>query len=162
MVGSPLFQDTFTALGANPTQMSWADAKPALTTGAVDGQENPLSVFDVARIDQVGQKYLTLWHYMNDPLIFAVNRTVWQQLPAEDRELLRQAAVDAGAWEIELSRGQRDQRLADIQSRGVEVVELSDAQRQAFAEATRSVYDEWTPQIGEKIVAAAREAVANR
>ncbi|MEA3251374.1 MAG: DctP family TRAP transporter solute-binding subunit [Pseudomonadota bacterium] len=162
VVGSPLFQDTFTALGANPTQMSWADAKPALTTGAVDGQENPLSVFDVARIDQVGQKYLTLWHYMNDPLIFAVNRTVWQQLPAEDRELLRQAAVDAGAWEIELSRGQRDQRLADIQSRGVEVVELSDAQRQAFAEATRSVYDEWTPQIGEKIVAAAREAVANR
>ncbi|MCD6009878.1 DctP family TRAP transporter solute-binding subunit [Halomonas sp. IOP_31] len=162
VVGSPLFQDTFTALGANPTQMSWADAKPALTTGAVDGQENPLSVFDVARIDQVGQKYLTLWHYMNDPLIFAVNRTVWQQLPEADRELLRQAAVDAGAWEIELSRGQRDQRLADIQSRGVEVVELSDAQRQAFAEATRSVYDEWTPQIGEEIVAAAREAVANR
>ncbi|MBB3232283.1 hypothetical protein FHR97_003151 [Halomonas stenophila] len=29
VVGSPLFQDTFTALGANPTQMSWADAKPA-------------------------------------------------------------------------------------------------------------------------------------
>lgn len=162
VVGSPLFQDTFTALGANPTQMSWADAKPALTTGAVDGQENPLSVFDVARIDQVGQKYLTLWHYMNDPLIFAVNRNVWQQLPEADRELLRQAAVDAGAWEIALSRGQRDQRLADIQSRGVEVVELSDAQRQAFAEATRSVYDEWTPQIGEEIVAAAREAVANR
>ena len=61
VVGSPLFQDTFTALGANPTQMSWADAKPALTTGAVDGQENPLSVFDVARVDQVGQKHLTLW-----------------------------------------------------------------------------------------------------
>src|SRR3546814_17575947 len=42
VVGSPLFNDTFTALGANPTQMSWADAKPALTPGAVDGQENPL------------------------------------------------------------------------------------------------------------------------
>lgn len=161
VVGSPLFQDTFTALGANPTQMSWADAKPALTTGAVDGQENPLSVFDVARIDQVGQKYLTLWHYMNDPLIFAVNRNVWQQLPEDDRELLRQAAVDAGAWEIELSRGQKDQRLADIKSRGVEVVELSDAQRQAFVDATQSVYEQWTPQIGEDIVAAAREAVSN-
>ncbi|HAW25607.1 MAG TPA: C4-dicarboxylate ABC transporter, partial [Pseudomonas sp.] len=92
VVGSPLFQDTFTALGANPTQMSWADAKPALTTGAVDGQENPLSVFDVARVDQVGQKYLTLWHYMADPLIFAVNQRVWKELPEADRELLRQAA----------------------------------------------------------------------
>ncbi|WP_305806940.1 TRAP transporter substrate-binding protein DctP, partial [Stenotrophomonas sp. YIM B06876] len=28
VVGSPLFLDTFTALGANPTQMSWADAQP--------------------------------------------------------------------------------------------------------------------------------------
>src|SRR5690606_3229638 len=34
VVGSPLFNDTFSALGANPTQMSWADAVPALTTGA--------------------------------------------------------------------------------------------------------------------------------
>src|SRR3546814_2570663 len=42
VVGSPLYIDTFTALGANPTQMSWADAQPALATGAVDGQENPL------------------------------------------------------------------------------------------------------------------------
>ena len=45
VVGSPLYNDIFTALGANPTQMSWADAKPALTTKAVDGQENPITVF---------------------------------------------------------------------------------------------------------------------
>jgi TRAP-type transport system periplasmic protein len=25
--------------------MSWADAQPALSTGAVDGQENPLPVY---------------------------------------------------------------------------------------------------------------------
>ncbi len=42
VVGSPLFSDTFNALGANPTQMSWADAQPALASGAVDGQENPM------------------------------------------------------------------------------------------------------------------------
>ena len=162
VVGSPLFQDTFTALGANPTQMSWADAKPALTTGAVDGQENPLSVFDVARIDQVGQKYLTLWHYMNDPLIFAVNQRVWQQLPEKDRELLRQAAIDAGQWEIEMSRAQKDERLADIRSRGVEVIELDETQRQAFVDATQSVYETWAPEIGQDLVDAARQAVENR
>ncbi|MCG7599211.1 DctP family TRAP transporter solute-binding subunit [Halomonas sp. McH1-25] len=162
VVGSPLFQDTFTALGANPTQMSWADAKPALTTGAVDGQENPLSVFDVARIDQVGQKYLTLWHYMNDPLIFAVNQRVWQQLPEEDRELLRQAAVDAGQWEIEMSRDQKDERLEAIKSRGVEVIELDETQRQAFVDATQSVYESWAPEIGPDLVDAARQAVENR
>ncbi|WP_028238137.1 DctP family TRAP transporter solute-binding subunit [Stutzerimonas azotifigens] len=160
VVGSPLFQDTFTALGANPTQMSWADAKPALTTGAVDGQENPLSVFDVARIDQVGQKHLTLWHYMADPLIFAVNQRVWKGLPEADRELLRQAAIDAGKWEIELSRSLEAKRLEDIRARGVEVAELTDEQRQAFAEATAKVREQWTPKVGEQLVEAARQAIA--
>ena len=160
VVGSPLFQDTFTALGANPTQMSWADAKPALTTGAVDGQENPLSVFDVARVDQVGQKYLTLWHYMADPLIFAVNQRVWKELPEADRELLRQAAIDAGKWEIELSRNSEAKRLEDIRARGVEVTELSEAEQQAFADATHSVQEKWTSKIGADLVEAARAAVA--
>ncbi|WP_417790988.1 DctP family TRAP transporter solute-binding subunit [Stutzerimonas xanthomarina] len=160
VVGSPLFQDTFTALGANPTQMSWADAKPALTTGAVDGQENPLSVFDVARVDQVGQKYLTLWHYMADPLIFAVNQRIWKELPEADRELLRQAAIDAGKWEIELSRNGEAKRLEDIRARGVEVTELSEAEQQAFADATRSVQEKWTSKIGVDLVEAARAAVA--
>ncbi|MFC3286190.1 DctP family TRAP transporter solute-binding subunit [Litchfieldella rifensis] len=162
VVGSPLFQDTFTALGANPTQMSWADAKPALTTGAVDGQENPLSVFDVARIDQVGQEHLTLWNYMNDPLIFAVNQQIWGSLPAEDQELLRQAAIDAGEWEIAMTREEESGRLAAIQERGVQVVELTDEQHQAFVEATRSVYEQWEPRIGEELVQTAREAIETR
>ncbi|HYE40559.1 MAG TPA: TRAP transporter substrate-binding protein DctP, partial [Ramlibacter sp.] len=55
VVGSPLFSDTFNALGANPTQMSWADAQPALSSGAVDGQENPMFLFTVLKMHTVGQ-----------------------------------------------------------------------------------------------------------
>lgn len=162
VVGSPLFQDTFNALGANPTQMSWADAKPALTTGAVDGQENPLSVFDVARIDQVGQEHLTLWHYMADPLVFAVNNRVWATFSADDQALLKKAAIDAGQWEIEKSRSELDATLAAIKERGVTVTELTPAQRDAFINATQSVYQEWSPRIGEDLVKKAQQAVADR
>lgn len=162
VVGSPLFLDTFSTLGANPTQMSWADAKPALTTGAIDGQENPLSVFDVARVDQVGQSYLTLWHYMADPLIFGVNKRVWKSLPEADRELLQQAAIDAGAWEIEKSRSELSQTLAAIKERGVEVTELTSEQHQAFVDATAEVYQKWTPRIGAELVAEAQATIAAR
>ncbi|MBA2778280.1 DctP family TRAP transporter solute-binding subunit [Billgrantia kenyensis] len=162
VVGSPLFQDTFTALGADPTQMSWTDAQPALTTGAVDGQENPLSVFDVARIDQVGQEYLTLWNYMNDPLIFAVNQRIWDSLSEEHREILRETAVEAGEWEIAMTREQESERLADIQERGVQVTELSEEQHAAFVNATRSVHDKWIPRIGPELVEAARQAIEAR
>ncbi|MCB1756910.1 MAG: DctP family TRAP transporter solute-binding subunit [Gammaproteobacteria bacterium] len=162
VVGSPLFQDTFSALGANPTQMSWTDAKPALTTGAVDGQENPLSVFDVARIDQVGQAHLTQWHYMADPLVFAVSTRVWQTFSPEDQELLKQAAVDAGQWEIEKSRAELADTLAKIKERGVEVTDLTTEQHDAFVAATQSVYDKWVPKIGADLVKQAQDAVANR
>jgi len=162
VVGSPLFQDTFDALGADPTQMSWADAKPALTSGAVDGQENPLSVFDVARIDQVGQAHLTLWNYMNDPLIFAVNRQVWDSLDGAQQEILRQTAIEAGKWEIAMTREQESERLAAIQERGVEVTELSDAQLETFVEATRGVHDDWVSQIGEALVEAAQGDIEAR
>ncbi len=162
VVGSPLFLDTFNALGANPTQMSWTDALPALTTGAVDGQENPLAVFDVARADRAGQKHLTLWHYMNDPLIFGVSNRVWSTLSADDQALLKQAAIDAGAWEIEKSRSELDATLAAIRERGVEVTELTPEQHETFVQATQKVYEKWTPRIGKKLVDTAQDAIKNR
>lgn len=162
VVGSPLFLDTFNALGANPTQMSWTDALPALTTGAVDGQENPLAVFDVARADRANQNYLTLWHYMNDPLIFGVSKRVWSTLSADDQALLKQAAIDAGAWEIEKSRSELDDTLQAIRERGVEVTELTPEQHQTFVDATQKVYEKWTPRIGKELVDSAQDAIKNR
>ena len=162
VVGSPLFLDTFNTLGANPTQMSWADALPALTTGAVDGQENPLSVYDAARADRADQKYLTLWHYMNDPLIFGVSKRVWDTFNAEDQEMLKQAAIDAGQWEIEKSRAELNDTLDRIRERGVEVTELSPEEHQAFVDATQSVYEKWIPRIGENLVNQAQDAISKR
>lgn len=166
VVGSPLFNDTFTALGANPTQMSWADAKPALTTGAVDGQENPLSVFTVAKVYEVGQKYLTFWHYVADPLIFAVNQDVWNSFSPEDQEIVRQAALEAGALCIEIARkglvGDDKSAIKEVEALGVEVVELTPEQHQAFVDATRGVYDNWKSKIGAELVEMAEQSIANR
>jgi TRAP-type C4-dicarboxylate transport system substrate-binding protein len=142
--------------------LSWTDALPALTTGAVDGQENPLAVFDVARADRADQKYLTLWHYMNDPLIFGVSKRVWSKLSENDQALLKQAAIDAGAWEIKKSRSELDDTLQVIRERGVEVTELTLEQHQAFVDATQKVYEKWTPRIGKKLVDSAQEAIKNR
>jgi tripartite ATP-independent transporter DctP family solute receptor len=104
VVGSPLYIETFNALGANPTQMSWADAQPAMASGAVDGQENPQSVFAAAKLYTVGQKYVTTWGYVADPLIFVVNKQIWESWTPADREIVKQAAIDAGKQEIALAR----------------------------------------------------------
>lgn len=166
VVGSPLFLDTFTALGANPTQMSWADAQPALASGAVDGQENPMSIFTAAKLHTVGQKHLTMWGYLADPLVFVVNKQVWESWTPADRELVRQAAIEAGQEQIAIARkgliepGQP--LLKDIAAMGVQITHLSPAERDAFVKATRPVYDKWKNQIGADLVNQAEKAIAAR
>ncbi len=166
VVGSPLYLDTFTALGANPTQMSWADAQPALSTGAVDGQENPVAVFTAAKLSTLGQKHLTLWGYVADPLIFVVNKEVWNGWSKEDQEAVRAAAVQAAAEEVAIARkgitAQDDSLLKDLAGQGVEVVQLTPEQQKAFQAATRAVYDKWVKTIGPDLVKAAETSIANR
>jgi tripartite ATP-independent transporter DctP family solute receptor len=166
VVGSPLFNDTFTALGANPTQMSWADAQPALATGAVDGQENPLTIFTVAKLHTVGQKNVTLWGYVADPLIFVVNKEVWASWSKEDQEAVRAAALQAGQEEIALARkgltGGDDSVVKEIEGLGVTVVRLTPEEKKAFQTATRGVYEKWAKQIGPDLVKTAEESIAKR
>ena len=166
VVGSPLFLDTFTALGANPTQMSWADAQPAFASGAVDGQENPLSIFTAAKLHTVAQKHITMWGYMNDPLVFVVNKEVWNSWTPADREAVKQAAIEAGREEIAIARKgvvEADKPLLkQIGDLGVTVTQLSPAEREAFVKATRPVYDKWKGLIGADLVQAAEKAIAAR
>lgn len=166
VVGSPLFLDTFTALGANPTQMSWADAQPALASKAVDGQENPLSIFIASKLPTVGQKYLTMWGYMADPLIFVVNKEVWASWSPADQAIVRQAALDAAREQIALSRkglAEADKPLLkDVAGMGVTVTQLNPAEREAFVKATRPVYDKWKTQVGAELVNTAEKSIAAR
>ncbi|MCT9810347.1 DctP family TRAP transporter solute-binding subunit [Acidovorax sp. Be4] len=166
VVGSPIFSDMFSTLGANPTQMSWADAQPALASGAVDGQENPLFMFTVLKMHTVGQKYVTTWGYMADPLVFVVNKEIWASWTPADQAIVRQAALDAGKQEIAIARKgliEADKPvLKEIAGMGVTVTQLSPAEREAFVKTTRPVYDKWKGQIGTDLVAKAEKAIAER
>jgi tripartite ATP-independent transporter DctP family solute receptor len=166
VVGSPLFLDTFTALGANPTQMSWADAQPALATGAVDGQENPMAIYTAAKLHTVAQKHITMWGYVSDPLIFVVNKDIWASWTEADRAIVKQAAVDAGKQEIAIARkglAEADRPLLkEIATQGVTITQLSPQEREAFVKATRPVYDKWKNQIGAGLVGNAEKAIAAR
>lgn len=166
VVGSPLFNDTFTALGANPTQMSWADAQPALASGAVDGQENPISVFTGAKIHAVGQKYLTVWGYVADPLIFVVNRKVWKSWSKADQEAVRAAAIEAGKDEIALARkgltSANSGIYKDVAALGVKVTHLTPTEVDAFRKLTKPTYDKWSKTVGTDLVKKAEAAIAAR
>jgi TRAP-type C4-dicarboxylate transport system substrate-binding protein len=137
-----------------------------MATGAVDGQENPLAVFNAAKLHTVGQKNLTLWGYVADPLIFVVNKTVWSSWSEADRKAVSEAARQAAKEEIVRARAGisagDDALLKEIETNGVAVVRLSDAERDAFRTATAGVYKEWAEKIGADLVKQAEEDIAKR
>ncbi|WP_371323698.1 TRAP transporter substrate-binding protein DctP [Dechloromonas sp. ZY10] len=166
VVGSPVFVDIFNALKARPMLMSWVDAQPALVEGVVDGQENPLSVYLASNMLRVGQRYLTAWRYVADPLIFVVNPQVWAGWSVSDRQIVRQAAQQAARENIERARrglmGHDASQWRQLEAAGVSVTHLTAAQRAAFVQATRPVYDKWRKTIGAELVGLAEQAIAAR
>ena len=166
VVGSPIYSDIFSALGANPTQMSWADAQPALSSGAVDGQENPLFLFNVLKMQNVGQKFVTAWGYVADPLIFVVNKDIWNSWTPADQAIVRQAALDAGKQEIAIARKGLTEAdkpaFKDIAAMGVNVTFLTPEERDVFVKATRPVYEKWKNTVGAALVKEAEDAIAAR
>jgi tripartite ATP-independent transporter DctP family solute receptor len=159
-----IFSEIFTALGANPVQMSFADLQPALSTGAVDGQENPINLFLAFRMDTLAQRHLTIWNYVADAGIFLVTKSVMDSLSPADRALVRDCAREAARRQIAASRaglGQGGDRssLDELARRNVTVTALSDAEKQAFARATRPVYDKWAQTVGRDLVAKAEAAI---
>ncbi len=160
VVGSPMYGEIMTSMGANPTFMSWADAQPALASGAVDAQENPLEVFLAAKIHTLGQKFVTKWNYSNDILLFAIANPVWNSWTPEDQKIVRGAAQDAARQQIAIVRKLFADDVAAVRALGVEVHVPSAAEMQAWRNATRGAYTKWKDATHPGLVAKIEQVAA--
>ena len=163
VVGSPIFIDTFRALGANPINMNWGDAQTAFQQGTVDGQENPVvSVLIPFKLWTV-HKNITLWNYAIDPLVLGMSKLTWDSLTPADRDIVKKTAVEVMAWQKQGARAGLDgamEAVENLKKNGMEVVTLTAAELAAFKAKTRPVYDKWVTEIGADLVKAAEKIVA--
>ncbi len=166
VVGSPMYGEIMASMGANPTFMSWADAQPALASGAVDAQENPLEVFLAAKIHTLGQKFVTKWNYSNDILLFAIAGPVWASWTAADQKVVREAAQDAAKQQVALVRKLFADDVERVRALGVDVYEPTPTELQSWQIATRRVYAQWkagtNPGLVSKIEQVAETAAKAR
>jgi TRAP-type transport system periplasmic protein len=139
-------------MGGNPTYMSWADAQPAMASGAVDAQENPLEVFLAAKIHTLGQKYVTKWNYSNDILLYAIAGPVWASWSAEDQKIVRAAAEDAARQQVALVRKLFADDVAAVRALGVEVHQPTPEELKTWQGATRGVYTKWKAAINPGLI----------
>mgnify|MGYP003309019941 CR=1 FL=1 len=171
--GTPIFIDIFSALGTNPQAINWSEAVTGFQQGIVDGQENPTNGINIPLQVWTWHKYHTDWHYMIDPLLLTANQKVWKEFSAEDQKILMECAKDMEKYSKALSRLGFDDgsSLAYLQSigkvpavtdpyktladKGMNGVKFTPEMIKEFYEATQSVRDKWTKEIGEDLVKAA-------
>lgn len=172
---TPIFNDIFTALGANPQAINWSEAVTGFQQGIVDGQENPTNGINVSLKLWTWHKYYTDWHYMIDPLFLTVNDKVWKSFSKEDQKIITDCAKEAEKYSKALSRVGLDDGTAlkflesinkvpavtdpykTMEDNGMTVTHFTPEMIAEFYKATQSVRDKWTGEIGEELVKAAEE-----
>lgn len=159
VIPNPINIDWVNALGANPVPLSWPEVYPALETHAIDGQENPVTVIQANKINEV-QKYLTLTHHVYNPQSVIISKKVWDTFSADERKIVVEAAREAARYERQVSRQQSETALAELKKAGMQVAELPAAEMAKLREKMKPVIEKNTASVGAETVAALNTELA--
>lgn len=145
---SPLWTSLFKHLGASPASISFAEVYSSLQTKVVDGQENPLTIINVARLYEV-QKFCAMTNHMWDGWWCMTSQRVWDRIPANTRTViarnLNRAALEMRADGIKLNTSLR----SELTSKGM-VFNEPDLEpfRQLLVKS--GFYTEWKQKYGDE------------
>ncbi|MDI3535146.1 MAG: TRAP-type transport system periplasmic protein [Thermosediminibacterales bacterium] len=147
------------ALGGDPTPMSFGEVYTALSQKTIDGQENPISLIVSMRFYEA-QDYLTLDGHVYNPYILLINDEFYNSLDDEIKKAIDEAALVWRKTERELNQKQCEEGLKKLKDEGMQITELSLEQKQAFRDATKSVYEDFgKKEIGEELLNKVLDAV---
>jgi tripartite ATP-independent transporter DctP family solute receptor len=132
----------FQAFGANPTPMPLTEVFVGLQMGVIDGQENPLPQIYGSRFHEV-QRYLSLTNHIYSPVYVTVGAARWDRLPQDVRDDLARIAREV--QEFSYAEADRmDRSLLDLLGPDVEI---NEANRQSFIDASGPIYDQFAREI---------------
>jgi TRAP-type C4-dicarboxylate transport system substrate-binding protein len=153
MPGTDAWQFLGKALGAAPTPLAFAEVYTALSTGAVDGQDNPLPTTVDRKFYEV-TKQIVLTSHLVDLNYIAISKATWDGLTAEQQATVQKAA-DAAAESGRQKQLQLEEELVSyLKEQGLEIYEPDVA---AFRDHAQKMYLEsefaktWPEGVLEKI-----------
>ena len=121
MPGTDAWQFLGAALGASPTPLAFSEVYTSLSTGAVDGQDNPLPTVVDQKFYEV-TKQIALTSHLVDLNYIAFSKEVWDKLSPAQQATVQRAADAAAAWG-RLKQLDKENNLADfIRSLGMSII----------------------------------------
>lgn len=154
-----LYIDLFSGLGANAIPMPVNELFNALETKAVDAQENPYTVVQAQKFYDV-QKYLSTTGHAYDAQVLIASKKFWDKLSAADKTLMQDAAREATDFQRQTSREMNAKARAELIKAGMQINDVSDAERQRMREKLRPVIAKHQTAVGEETAKAFFDAIA--
>ena len=133
----------FQAYGANPSPMKLSEVFTALSTGVMDGQENPLTQTYSQKFQEV-QGFLSLTGHVYTPAFVAVGTRRWATLPPDVRKILEDTAKETQAFVYAQAKKDDDELQATFVAAGVKV---NQADKDAFIAASKPIYQEFGQEV---------------
>ena len=122
-------------LGVSPVPLGMPEVYLALKTGSIDGQENPLSILNAAKLYEVTEQ-VVLTSHMIQPVFFSIAKPFYDKLSPEQKK-----AVDAAA--LVAAKSNDEGRLSDersvtdtLKTKGLTVETIDLAPFRALADKT--------------------------
>jgi tripartite ATP-independent transporter DctP family solute receptor len=146
VIQSPIYIDTFSALGANPVPMPFPEVYTALEQKTIDGQENPFTVIEANKFQEV-QKYLVGSRHIYNPQTMMISKKTWDRLNKDEQQVLIGAAKEAEAYQRKVSRDAQDVALANLK-KTMEYTELPPAETAKIRTKLKPVIDKYSANVG--------------
>src|SRR5690348_767848 len=145
VIGNPIFVDMANAMGGNGVAMGYDQVFSALQTGVVDGAENnpPSYVFD--NHYQVA-KFYTLDEHLIVPEMLVFSKKAWDAMSKEDQALLMKFSKEAQQEERKLWEVYEQRAMDKAKAAGIQIIQVSDADKKAFQDAVKPVWDKYGPK----------------
>ena len=138
----PLYLEMVEALGGEPTPIAWTELPNALSTGVVDGQENPVGVIYNNGLHKL-QSYMTLDGHVYGADFFVISDEFFQSLQPAQQEIVRNAAQVAGTMGRAIQQWNTAEGVTLVQEEGMEVYSPTAEEIGAFAEAAQPAVIEY-------------------
>jgi C4-dicarboxylate-binding protein DctP len=157
IMSSDVLKAQFEALKANPQKMAFSEVYSSLQTGVVDGQENTWSNIYTKKFFEVQDGVTESNHGVLDYLV-VTSTEFWDSLPADVQQqlsqILNEVTAEANANSGAINMANR-QKIIDA---GKEVRQLTTAQREAWVEALKPVWNQFEKDVGADLIDAAQKA----
>ncbi len=139
---NPVHLASVRSLGAQAVPMSWGEVYTSLQTKVIDGQENPVAIIHVNKLNEV-QRYLCLTGHFYSPAPLSMALQRFKSLKSEWQKLLIKTAVEVAAYERKIIRDNEQKQIRDLKAWGMDVRGVN---KRIFVKAMEPVYVKFIKQ----------------